>query len=75
MRRPKKTKAARREPAAFGKRHNIRINSNRPTHLPQRSAVNWLLDSAAYMHDGDPERAKLAALRGLRAITRRRRSC
>lgn len=75
MRRPDKTKATGSEPAAFGKRHNIRVDSNRRPRLPQRFAFNWLLDSATYIHDGDSDRAKLAALRGLRAITRRRRSC
>lgn len=75
MKRPNKPKAARREPAAFGEYQNTRTNLSPARRLPQRSAFNWLLDSATYIHDGDQERARMAAMRGLRAITRRRRSC
>jgi len=41
----------------------------------QRSAFNWLLDSATYLRDGDGESARLAARRALRALTRRLRRC
>lgn len=36
----------------------------------QRAAEHWLLDAATYARDGDPERARRAARRALRALHR-----
>jgi hypothetical protein len=74
MSRARNAKAARVAPAAFANYYHC----NGPTHprlvdgraqVP-RSAVNWLLDAAVYLRDGDRARARLAALRGLRAMRR-----
>ena len=35
---------------------------------PKRSAMNWFLDAATYVDDGDQVNARLAAQRGLRAL-------
>ena len=70
MRPATKAKAARVGPAASVKRYNRFHNRTLGRSPLQRSAMNWLSDSATYLSDGDGERARLAALRGLRAIMR-----
>ena len=38
--------------------------------IDRRSAQNWFLDAATYALDGDDRSARLAALRGIRALGR-----
>lgn len=70
----RKQKAARLAPAASVNQYHTRAkNSSRPRVL-QRSADNCLLDAAVCARDGDPRKARQAALRGLRALGFRVRS-
>lgn len=69
----KTTRAARPRATRDSKTHTTQYNS-RDTGA-QRSADNWLLDAAVHAHDGDRRNARLAALRGLRVLGFRVRSC